>query len=624
MKISKGNPAIFGCNKINDSYIFTFCSKAEMVSLCLFDAVKRRPKYKIKLDETYKTGEVFSCSVNENLTGYYYCYEENGAYVVDPYAKLVTGCESFGVYNAKELHLSPVLLEDYDWEEDRPPKLKLSDSIFYKLSVRGFTKSKTSKVKAKGTFAGIIEKIPYLKELGVTTLELMPAYEYDETGCFSQFRENTILSGYGSNSPHIYDKKYVSAQDPEQSNKVNFWGYTKGFFMAPKASFTSIAGKSGDYTREFKDMVKQLHRNNMELVMEMFFDDEPATYIIDCIRYWKMQYHVDGFHLYCSEDALKAVAKDPLLSDTKIVTVFWNGEKGSCKHIVNYNSDFRNCARKFLKGDENMLEEFLRLSRNNPENSGCINYIANNNGFTLNDLVSYDRKHNEQNGENNRDGESFNYSWNCGEEGPTRKRKVTSLRLKQIKNAMTMVILSAGVPLIYSGDEFANSQSGNNNPYCVDSELSWVNWRTTKDAEEILNWTKELIKLRKAYKIIHMDTQLIMSDRLSCGYPDLSYHGSNAWYAGMETYSRTVGVMYADFYGDEKTGKLIYVAYNMHWEAHDLALPKIGDKKHKKTGWSIIMCSGEKKEEAVLNVDERTVTVAPRSVAVLVGNPVVR
>ena len=258
------------------------------------------------------------------------------------------------------------------------------------------------------------------------------------------------------------------------------------------------------------------------------------------------------------------LAADPQLADTKIITVGWNSDRGTYKHMASCNNDAQNTIRRYLKGDEDMLRPFINMAGANPYNAAVINYVASNNGFTLYDLVSYDRKHNELNGENNRDGENYNFSWNCGEEGSTRKLKVRQLRIKQIKNALVMVILSQGTPLILAGDEFMNTQQGNNNPYCIDSELSWVNWRTSNDSMQILEWTKKLIGLRKKYGILHSRENLSLSDSKSLGYPDMSYHGSNAWYADMENYCRQIGIMYCNSYADDKSRSLIYIAYNMH------------------------------------------------------------
>ncbi len=601
MIITKGDVTRLGSRRDGRGYNFAIASDMESIILHIYDGACKLKK-SITLDQSYKIGNIFACKVSDvSLEKAYYVYEVNGEYYVDPYAKTITDCEEFGVEKKDAKYMSRVVLDDYDWQEDKPLEIPYSDCVFYKMHVRGFTKSKTSGVKAKGTFAGIIEKIPYLKELGITTVELMPAYEYDEVGRFPQLQERDISQGIYASVPIKTD--------------VNYWGYVKGFHFSPKASFTK-SGKKADYTVEFKNLVKELHKNNIEVVMEMFFDNETPDMVLDCLRYWVTEYHIDGVHLYGTTISLAVAAADPVLARTKIITVYWDGEKGNVKHMANYNDGFMRTARCFLKGDENQLADFVNLSRENPIQSANINYITNHNGFTLADMVSYERKHNEANGENNRDGENFNYTWNCGEEGPTKKKKVTSLRKRQVKNALMMLMLSSGTPLIMAGDECENSQGGNNNPYCVDGEVSWVNWKKTESSKELFEYVKGIIGYRKANKILHMNDRLFSSDPVSCGYPDVSYHGSNAWYNSCENYDRHVGIMYCSKY-DGKTDvaqefKLIYVAYNMHWEKHGLALPKLPAGAE----WKVVMCTDKDKPAADVSQD-KVVTIMPRTIAVL-------
>lgn len=617
MLINRGNPLLKGSTKLKDSYNFTFSCEADSVKLLLYNPSGNILKKTVEMTRKDKTGDVFAvCISGINLDEAMYCYEVNGQKVIDPYAKTISGCEVFGKQE-DAVHLSRVCLSSYDWEEDCPLCIPYHESIFYKFSVRGFTKSMTSKVRYKGTFQGMTEKLSYLKELGITAVMLMPAYEFDEIGKFPQLYQN----GYG---------KYASGPI---AGRVNYWGYGRGFYFAPKASFTSISRKKTDYTTEFKDMVKKFHKNGIEVIMEMHFHGESTDFILDCLHYWVTEYHIDGVHLYADDDSLNAAAKDPLLSRTKIITVFWNGETKHYKNMANYNAGFMNVARKFLKGDENQLGDFVNVSRNNPIQSANINYITSHDGFTLMDLVSYDRKHNESNGENNTDGEDFNNSWNCGMEGPTRKKKVLQLRRQQLKNALMLLLLSQGTPLLLAGDECCNSQNGNNNPYCLDSELSWVNWKQRGMAEELTQFVKELTAFRKNHKILHMPKQLQAYDSLSCGYPDISCHGSSAWYDAMESYNRHIGIMYYSKYaytnsleGQEdnmesmvtewqgKEDGFIYIAYNMHWEAHELALPKADDECQ----WQVVLCSGSK-ESALIQEDSRKVWIEPRCIAVLTG-----
>lgn len=608
MKITKGNPCMMGVVKTNDGYNFSIQSEEDNVDLLLYQFDGRRPEKIIRLDTSFKIGEVFSVCLSDcNLHTMEYNYSINGAVFVDPYAKTISGCDKFGIEKDRKSFRSRVELGEFDWGGDTPLNIPYDESVVYKLHVRGFTKSRTSGVSLnnRGTFAGIIEKIPYLKELGVTTLELMPCYEFEEVDRF-EFQNKSIYT-------------------PGTKNKLNYWGYTGGLHFAPKASFSAavqqmalneVNGSYGDYSLECKRMIKELHRNGIEVVMEMFFTEADSSNLIDdCVRYWVMEYHIDGVHLYCDENSLAVVVKDPLLANTKLFTVYWgSGYQGKFKKMGNYNDHFATIAKCFLKGDENQLTAFAGVLRDNPPQSAMINYITNHNGFTLNDLVSYDRKHNEVNGEDNRDGENFNHSWNCGFEGKTKKKKINELRLRQMKNAFTLVLLGQGTPLIVAGDEFNNSQEGNNNPYCVDSELSWINWKNTKDAQELTAYVKDLIRFRKHHKIIHMPKQLHMSDTVSCGFPDISYHGDSAWYTAFENYNRHIGIMYCSKYADKKDLSLIYIAYNMHWETHRLALPTVA-KQYK---WEICLYTTKGKQEIIID-NNRSVLVPPRSIAVLTG-----
>lgn len=597
MVVNKGNPLIMGCTKVNRSYNFSLASTLPQINLLIYDSQCNNIIFEHTMDSEYKTGDVFSCKLTgTGLDRCYYIYKADEEYITDPYAKTVTGCEIYGETNTQDMHLSRVGMENFDWEGDKYPCISYSDSIIYKLNVRGFTKSCTSAVAHKGTFKGIIEKLPYLKELGITAVELMPAYEYDECQRF----EKDIYSKAGDGS--LTGSTLVK--------KINYWGYTKNaFYFAPKAAFSSISGSKSDYTIEFKKMVKKLHKNGIEVIMEMYFTDEPVNMIIDCMKYWVINYHIDGIHLYADNSALNAAASDPVLSKTKILTVFWDKNIYYHKNIADYNDGYMNTVRKFLKGEENQLGDFTNVVRNNPANAAVIKYITNHNGFTLYDLVSYDRKHNEINGENNMDGENFNYSWNCGTEGKTRKKKIVELRQRQIKNAFMMLLLSQGTPLILAGDEFENTQCGNNNPYCIDSETSWLNWKKSDYSKEIYNFVRELIQFRKDNKILHMEDKLYASDRLVCGYPDVSYHGDNAWYNAMENYNRHIGIMYCAKYACDD--KLIYVAYNMHWENHMLALPKIPGNAR----WNVKICSGDIKGD--IQIKDKQVRIAPRTIAVL-------
>ncbi|MGN0407874.1 MAG: hypothetical protein ACI4EJ_06430 [Bacteroides sp.] len=609
MNTLHGNPLQLGVTKTDNGYNFAVRSFAGELTLEIYekniDGSSLKPLFTVNLDESFKYGDIFSVKITgADLKDCFYRYMCDKGQVLDDYAKTLSGCGNFGEIDGSSMYLSRVELEEFDWQDDRCPRIPFNECIMYKLHVRGFTKSRTSGVSAgkRGTFAGIIEKIPYLKSLGVTTIELMPAYEFDEAHRFEDGKISVMPMQYPDNA---------------KKTGINYWGYSKGAHFAPKASYSrqSLDGDSiPDYSVEFKKLVRELHANGMEVIMEMYFTHEESYMIRDCLRYWVTEYHIDGVHIYCDESALCAATEDPLLGNTKIITVYWNGAPSAngVKHIANYNTGFDEVAKRLLKGDENQLQRFVQVTRANPSQSANINYVTNHNGFTMMDLVSYDRKHNDDNGESNRDGENFNYSWNCGVEGPSKKKKINELRLGQIKNAFMMLLTAQGTPLILAGDEFGNAQSGNNNPYCLDNEITWLEWKNTAMSSKITEFVKELTAFRKSHPILHAADELTASDGLACGYPDVSYHSDNAWFSRMESFERCIGIMYCgEYVKNDRRNEVIYIAYNLHWEEHKLALPDIPDKE----SWTVALSTSTQ----VLKPGDREFTAPPRSITILTG-----
>ncbi len=614
MHIAKGNPLVMGVTKVGTGYNFSVSSMKEELVLNLYPLKgSGKKKISITLDKTYKVGGVFSVFVDGyDMTHVSYDYSYHDEHFTDPYGKSVSQTGEFGAAPTS-VCTSVVELADFDWEGDTPPNIPYADSIIYKIHTRGYTKHKSSGVRNRGTFAGLVEKIPYLKELGITAVLLMPSYDFDETG---------LRTGTAQKEPAIYTEE----------RHLNYWGYTGGNYFAVKMSY--CADKSTDGSAEFKNMVKAFHKNGIEVLMEMFFVDVSSSLVLDCIRYWVKEYHIDGVQLYGSRNSLELVAEDAMLSDRKLITIYWEGKENpysleGVKTIANCNDGFMNAARRFLKGDEDQLQRFMHLVLDNPEHSANINYITTHTGFTMMDMVSYEYKHNEANGENNRDGENYNYSWNCGFEGATTKKKVNTLRISQLRNAWMLLLLAQGTPMWFGGDEFLNSQNGNNNPYCQDNEIGWVNWRSTIAAKQMTAFVKELIAFRKANKILHMERPMLQSDYRQIGFPDVSYHGDNAWLHAMENYKRYAGILYCSAYaktdgsdikaktpasGKEKGAQLIYVAYNMHWEEHYLALPKSSSVCY----WRVAV-SSKPSEEITFAEDLRKVKIPPRCIVVLEG-----
>ena len=481
-------------------------------------------------------------------------------------------------------------------------KIPYEESFIYCLNVRAFTRHKSSGVARKGTFRGIIEKIPHLKELGITAVELMPAYEFNE---IEMQRANLHLSA-----------------KEELPVKYNCWGYKEGYYFAPKAAYSSDKNAAS----EFKDMVKALHANHIEVIMQFYFPNTVKQgLILDVVKYWVTEYHIDGVHLKGERIPLQVLGTEPLLTDTKLFyyhfpyeQIYEENETPKFRNLASYSDDYMYTARRFLKGDDNMLGCFLELQRKNPKQHGVINYVTNYYGFTLADMVSYEKKNNEANGENNTDGNDDNGTWNCGVEGNSRKKGIVSLRRQQMKNALTMLFLSQGTPLIYSGDEFANSRAGNNNPYCQDNEIGWVKWNRSGMGEEIFAYMKELVRLKKNHPVLRNPLELKILDYIGCGYPDLSYHGEEAWRPELNSYSRFAGAMYCGFYAKNRQGEedcFFYVAYNMHWMAHSFALPQLP----KGMEWHLLADTGKGgKIEMAENPEEEQqhVDVSPRTIRI--------
>ena len=310
---------------------------------------------------------------------------------------------------------------------------------------------------------------------------------------------------------------------------LNYWGYGKACFFAPKASYSA----SGNPVREMKELVRELHKNGIELILEFYFPYMTSPALVrDCVKHWVSEYHIDGVHVNAQDTPLICLSWEPLLSRTKIMSEYFPLERiyesdyqPTFRRLAEYNDDFMIKARRFLKGDEDTLWQISESMRRNPAQQAVINYIACHNGFTLADAVSYDVKHNEDNGEDNRDGTDCNHSCNYGEEGPTSKKALQSLRRRQMRNAFLILLLSQGVPAVYGGDEMGNSQRGNNNAYCQDNEISWIQWSRKKYDRQMQEFVREAIAFRGRHAAFGRRKPYVMSDYLSKGMPDLSYHG---------------------------------------------------------------------------------------------------
>ena len=559
MKTAVGFPFPQGCTVEGQTVNFSVAvPEGQTCELIIYKKGARASAFSQEMPYSDVAGNLhFLSVVLEQPEDYEYCYKIGGKIVPDPYGKAFSGREHWSVSKGKEKRKlrTRIVTDTFDWEKSQFPHLKKEDVIAYSLHVRGFTKHSSSGVAHKGTFDGVTEKLPYLQKLGINQIHLMPVYEFDE------------------NQRH-----------------VNYWGYGKAYFFAPKASYAA-----GDPVNEMKSLVRQMHLAGIEVILEMpFTEGTTFSLILDCLRYWVMQYHVDGFIVnpyICNPDEL---AKDPVLAKSK---------------ILKKEDGFQNVMRRFLKGDEGMIWDVICQLKN--QDTQLYNYIASHNGFTLCDVVSYDGKHNEANGENNLDGPDYNYSWNCGAEGNSRKKAVNELRKNQIFNAFFLLLFAQGMPCILSGDEFMNTQKGNNNAYCQDNLISWLDWNQLSRQEELYTFVGRLIALRKAcMKQIAKKSEDTMG---RSGIPQISYHGEDAWQMPAGRASRQLGV----FYHEESTEKDFYIAYNMHWLSHSFALPSLPK------GMEWVCIAGTKEgvldEKEAVPVNDKKVQLEERTIKVFVG-----
>lgn len=593
--IKEGNYKELGAVAEKKAVTFTFCAKKDEECAILLYEKEEQKQYRILIPKEYRIGSLCSVCVEpiawKNIV---YQYEINGVIQVDPYAKEIIGREVWNpVCEKKEVReVFAGITGDCDLthKERREPVTK-DQMILYKLHVRGFSMEDTSvRGQKKGTFPAVTAKIPYLKELGITTLELMPVYEFEEA-------------------------------DPKEA--LNFWGYTKGNYFAVKSSY----GKK-DARKEFRQLVDTLHAHHMEAVMEIYFEEkESHSLILDALRYWVMEYQVDGFHLLGNHLPVTAIVQDPLLQETKFFytgfapELLEDGETNS--RLFVYNDNYLYPVRKMLNHLGGNMVEFAGQQRKQDVAQGFVNYISSNNGFTLADLFSYEQKHNEKNGEDNRDGNNWNFSSNCGVEGPTRKKQIREMRELRIRNAFACLLLAQGVPLLWSGDEFANSQDGNNNAYCQDNETGWINWKQAKKEQWLTDYVKELIRFRKEHPVVSSAVPMRLCDYAQKGMPDLSYHEKNAWMLEFLPEQQDIGMMYCGGYAkDINSQEDVYIAYNFHVGNSVLALPKLQEDKK----WHLVMDTSLGKtpflEDTTLLKNQQTYAISGQTVAILISQEV--
>lgn len=629
-KVRPGMYEINGATVIPCGVNFTVYSfGATSCELLLYDRMAEEPRAVLKFPEHYKIGKVYSMIVFDlNINEFEYAYRFDGPkdvskgllfdknnILLDIYAKAVTGQSVWGVQPSKDgVYKARVVRDTFDWRDSKQPLLPMEDLVIYEMHVRGFTKHASSGVKHPGTFEGIREKIPYLKELGINAVELMPIFEFDE------MRDYRLVDG-----------KPV----------MNYWGYSTVSFFAPNTSYTA----SIEYNREgteLKNLIKELNENGIECILDVVFNhtaegnelgpcfsfkgfDNNIYYmltpdgkyynfsgcgntlncnhpivqqmILECLRYWTTTYHVDGFRfdlasiLGRNEDGspmsdpplLQSLAFDPILGSVKLIAEAWDagglyqvGTFPSWNRWAEWNGRYRDDMRNFLKGDYEMWETAARRITGSTDiydplhrgTGASVNFITCHDGFTLYDLYSYNEKHNEGNGWNNTDGSNDNRSWNCGVEGETQNEEILSLRRRLAQNAFAVLMCSRGMPMFFAGDEFLNSQNGNNNAYCQDNEISWLNWEDIDKNQAHFDFCRYMIHFRKKHPVLRR-----FMGACSCGFPEIQVMGLN-----QDT--KALRIQYAGRNEEDTADDIVYLAINVFWENQEFELPRLPEGKH--------------------------------------------
>lgn len=619
--VKEGNYEKMGVQMKGDAVIFTFEGEKDDDCSILIYGKDGRINLTLPVPQEYCMGSIRSVSVGGLSPKHLmYNFRINGKVITDIYATRIIGREKWnrrlGEESSYEI-CGGCAPEGFDWKDDRQPNIPKYRMVMYKLHVRGFSMDAGIRGRDRGTFRAVMEKIPYLKKLGITTLEFMPVYEFEELA-LPQKKELPPYLKWESREEDL-----IRPDKPEPLAKVNYWGYVLGNYFAVKASYAS----GPDASSEWKELIRALHENGMECVMEMHFGGfMNQNVILDVLRHWVKDYHVDGFHLLGSSLPVTAIAQDLLLSRTKIFYEGFDpallGQEKKYPHLFVYGDEYLYPVRKMLNHMGGSLSEFVGQQRRQHQGHGFVNYITNNNGFTLADLFSYCEKHNEANGEDNADGNNWNYSSNCGVEGRSGKRFVNELRERQMRNAAAILLLAQGVPLLLSGDEFGNSQEGNNNAYCQDNRIGWLNWKRSVKFGWFTDFIAQLAEFRREHPVLTLDRPMELNDYGRKGYPDLSYHGESAWISSFSVDKQAVGMLYCGAYAKKEDGTeddFIYVGYNFHNGLSVLALPKLPDQKK----WYQVMDTFRGKEafpqERVPLVNQQQLTMKAQSVAILVG-----
>lgn len=638
-KIRPGFFRMYGACVASNGVSFTINSHgATRCTLLLFKPQASKPYARIPFPDSYRIGDTYSMLVYDiKPDEFEYAFSFDGPYepakgllfneenvLLDPYSRAVTGQRKWGEKpeGGKDFeYRARVVKSSFDWGNIKQLEQPFDDLVIYETHVRGYTKDKSSGVSAPGTFAGLKDKIPYLKDLGINAVELMPIFEFDEM---------------------------ESARVVDGVQLYNYWGYNTVSFFAPNTSyaFNEEHNHEGD---ELKSLIKALKENGIEVILDVVFNhtaegnemgpcfsfkgidnnvyymltpdahyynfsgcgnvmncNHPVvrSFIIDCLRHWAIEYRVDGFRFdlasilgrdqngapMANPPILESLAFDPVLGKMKLIAEAWDagglyqvGSFPSWNRWAEWNGRYRDDMRSFLKGDDGMAGNAITRitgSRDlySPESRGhkaSVNFMTCHDGFTLYDLYSYNEKHNEKNGWNNTDGDNNGHSWNCGAEGETDDPNVNGLRRRLIKNAFAALLCSRGPAMFFAGDEFCNTQFGNNNAYCQDNIISWLDWSRLEEFKEIHDFVRHMIQFRKEHPILRK-----MTKPSSCQFPEISVHNGTPFNASTDYKTKLIGIMYAGRNEEDTEDDIVFYCMNAYWEPLVMQLPVLPNGKH--------------------------------------------
>lgn len=638
-KIRPGFFRMYGACVASNGVSFTINSHgATRCTLLLFKPQASKPYARIPFPDSYRIGDTYSMLVFDiKPDEFEYAFSFDGPYepakgllfneenvLLDPYSRAVTGQRKWGEKpeGGKDFeYRARVVKSNFDWGNIKQLEQPFEDLVIYETHVRGYTKDKSSGVSAPGTFAGLKDKIPYLKDLGINAVELMPIFEFDEM---------------------------ESARVVDGVQLYNYWGYNTVSFFAPNTSyaFNEEHNHEGD---ELKSLIKALKENGIEVILDVVFNhtaegnemgpcfsfkgidnnvyymltpdahyynfsgcgnvmncNHPVvrSFIIDCLRHWAIEYRVDGFRFdlasilgrdqngapMANPPILESLAFDPVLGKMKLIAEAWDagglyqvGSFPSWNRWAEWNGRYRDDMRSFLKGDDGMAGNAITRitgSRDlySPESRGhkaSVNFLTCHDGFTLYDLYSYNEKHNEKNGWNNTDGDNNGHSWNCGAEGETDDPNVNGLRRRLIKNAFAALLCSRGPAMFFAGDEFCNTQFGNNNAYCQDNIISWLDWSRLEEFKEIHDLVRHMIQFRKEHPILRK-----MTKPSSCQFPEISVHNGTPFNASTDYKTKLIGIMYAGRNEEDTEDDIVFYCMNAYWEPLVMQLPVLPNGKH--------------------------------------------